>query len=294
VAGRSRSRFPRPVRTLSSLLGVLGLLLTACGSSPGTLAVQPARIFRLSGLQPHSAVRAGRSTLVSFTIKQPSGAALTAYKTGSGPHTGVDLIIVRSDLGVLLYEDTDIAADGRITQPVTFPSPGRYRIIVDAYPTQTGAGSALPRNFQLFTWIRVRGMTRSQPLPPFSPIVHVEGYRFMLHGRPHLHAIEPAFLTVTVRDPQGRPTVFSPWRGALAHAIFIREGSLDYFHTHVCSPGATSCTSIIGATKVTGTSTTPGKLTVGVLVPVAGTWRLFLLVYVDGRNLTAPFILHVS
>jgi hypothetical protein len=31
-----------------------------------------------------------------------------------------------------------------------------------------------------------------------------------------------------------------------------------------------------------------------VLVPVSGTWRLFLQVKVDGRTLTAPFTLHVS
>ena len=55
-----------------------------------------------------------------------------------------------------------------------------------------------------------------------------------------------------------------------------------------------SCTSILGASKVTGSSSTPGKLTVGVLVPVSGTWRLFLQVKIGGKTLTAPFTLHVS
>jgi hypothetical protein len=45
--------------------------------------------------------------------------------------------------------------------------------------------------------------------------------------------------------------------------------------------------------RVTGRSITPGKLTVGVLVPVAGTWRLFLQCKVDGHILTAPFTLRV-
>ena len=57
---------------------------------------------------------------------------------------------------------------------------------------------------------------------------------------------------------------------------------------------ATGCTSILGPVKVTGTSTTPGKLTVGVLVPAPGTWRLFLQCQVNGRILTAPFTLHVT
>jgi hypothetical protein len=45
---------------------------------------------------------------------------------------------------------------------------------------------------------------------------------------------------------------------------------------------------------VTGTSSTAGRLDVGVLVPVSGTWRLFLQCRVDGHVLTAPFTLHVK
>jgi hypothetical protein len=50
---------------------------------------------------------------------------------------------------------------------------------------------------------------------------------------------------------------------------------------------------VLGGAKVAGSSSTPGKLQVGVLVPVAGTWRLFLQTRVDGRVVTAPFTLEV-
>jgi hypothetical protein len=130
-------------------------------------------------------------------------------------------------------------------------------------------------------------------LPPFAPTVMTEGYRFTIAGRPSLHAIQAGFLTVHVTDPQGKPLRFTPWYGALAHAIFFRHGSLDYFHTHVCAPGAAGCTSTLGATKVTGSSSTPGKLDVGVLVPLPGEWRLFIQCRVAGHVLTAPFTLHV-
>jgi hypothetical protein len=123
--------------------------------------------------------------------------------------------------------------------------------------------------------------------------VSVGGYRFTLDGASHLKAIQAQDVVVHVSDPKGKPVRFTPWYGALAHAIFFRRGSLDYFHTHVCAPGATGCTSILGGTKVTGTSTTPGKLNVGVLVPAPGTWRLFLQVRANGRVLTAPFTLRV-
>ena len=95
-------------------------------------------------------------------------------------------------------------------------------------------------------------------------------------------------------DPHGAPVHFHPWFGALAHAIFFHVGSLDYFHTHVCAAGAPNCASLLGASRITGHATAPGKLTLGVLLPVGGTWRLFLQMRVHGRVLTAPFTLTVG
>jgi hypothetical protein len=274
-------------------IAVVGLL-AGCGggSSTPSITVGAARTYHVTGFGPTSGIRAGKPTLLSFTIVQPNGAPLTKYKHGSGPHNGVDLVIVRSDDSHVLYEDSDIHAHGYITQPVVFPAPGRYRVVIDVYPQQTS--QTAPFNFQLFTWVTVSGKAALHQLPAFAPSTTVDGYRFTLKHVPSLHAIQPAFLTFDVTGPGGKPAAFSLWRGALAHAIFIRKGSLDYFHTHVCPPGATNCGTRLGGASVTGVTNTPGKLKVGVLVPVAGTWRLFLLTYIDGKERVAPFTLVVK
>ena len=71
-----------------------------------------------------------------------------------------------------------------------------------------------------------------------SPVV--DGYRFTIEGRRALKAIQAALPDVTVTDPHGKPghvhaltTARSRTRSSSA------PGSLDYFHTHVCAPGAT-------------------------------------------------------
>jgi hypothetical protein len=232
---------------------------------------------------------AGKPTHISMEIVQPNGKPLTKFKRGSGPHTGVHLIMVRRDLAEIVHRHPPISADGHMSDTVVFPAGGPYRVVVDVYPQQT---TPQP-NFQLFSSVHVHGAYTAQPLPPFSSKQTVDGFTFTLHGTPNLHAIQASLLDFTVTGPDGRPASFTPWYGALAHAIFFRAGSLDYFHTHVCAPGASGCTSVFGGAKVTGTSATPGKLHVGVLVPVAGTWRLFLQCQVEGRILTAPFTLKV-
>jgi hypothetical protein len=273
-----------------ALLLALAALLAGCGSSGAKqITIGAAQTYTLAQVSPKRLLP-GRPQDLSFTIQQPSGSPLTKFRTGPGPHTGVHLIIVRSDLGAIVHKHPPIGADGRISETVTLPTPGRYRLVVDTYPAQNGP----LRNFQLFRWLTVVGKRVSQPLPPFRPSVTADGYRLTLQHVPKLQAIRPAFLNLTITRPDGRPAVLTPWFGALAHAIFFRAGSLDYFHTHVCAPGASGCTSVLGPTRVTGTVTKAGHLRVGVLLPVGGTWRLFLQCKVDGRVLTAPFTLSVT
>ena len=266
------------------------LLVAGCSSSsrPTVGPIGPARTYSLSGFRPLRVARPGPAR-VAFTIRQPSGAALTDYRRGAGPHTGVHLIVVRDDLGVIIHRHPPIAADGRISETIDFPSPGPYRVLVDAYPGAKGA----PRNFQLHTGVRVGGAYRPQPLPPFAARQRVAGYTITLKAPKRIAPIQAATLTAKVTDPSGKPVVFHPWFGALAHAIFFRQGSLDYFHTHVCGPSTPGCTSIFGGARVVGRPAGPGKLNVGVLLPVAGTWRLFLQFRDRGRIVTAPFTLRV-
>jgi hypothetical protein len=275
---------------LLAALPVAGCGSSASGGGVDAPTIGAARIFKLAGFAPAGRIRPGVPTTISFTIDQPNGKPLTRYKTGPGPHTGVHLIIVRDDLGLIIHQHPPIGADGKISQAVTFPTPGPWRVLIDAYPNL----SATQPNFQLTRNVTVAGHYRPQALPPFKPSVTVDGYRFTIHGKPHIKSIQTTFLDVTVANRQGRKASFTPWFGALAHAIFFREGSIDYFHTHVCGAGAPNCTSTLGGAKVSGQSTSPGKLNVGVLLPLSGTWRLFLQTKPDGKVLTAPFTLKVN
>jgi hypothetical protein len=268
--------------------------LAGCGSgASGAITaphVAPARIFSLGAFEPAGAIHARLPTTMSFTVQMPDGKTLTTYKTGPGPHTGVHLIIVRDDLAYIIHDHPPIPPSGRLSQSVTFPAPGPYRVLVDVYPDIPGGEP----NFQLFRKVDVPGAYHPVKLPPFKADEVVDGYHFVMQGRPRLHAIQAAFLHVGVTDPHGRPVHFVPWFGALAHAIFFKAGSLDYFHTHVCAPSAPNCGSLLGATRITGRATAPGKLTLGVLLPVSGTWRLFLQLKLGNRVITAPFTLNID
>lgn len=285
------------MRRTAALVGAVAVLaLAGCGSSGGggggvsVPTVSAAKVFRLGDFTPAGTITAGRPVTMSFDVRQPDGTPLTRYKTGPGPHTGVHLIMVRGDLAYIIHDHPPITPSGHLTQRVTFPAPGPWRVLVDVYPNLPGGQP----NFQLFRTLRVAGAYHPKPIPPYRARQVIDGYHFEVQGRPAVHAIQATFLHVDVTDPHGAPVHFTPWFGALAHAIFFHVGSLDYFHTHVCAAGAPNCSSLLGASRITGHATAPGKLTLGVLLPVSGTWRLFLQLRVHGHVLTAPFTLQVA
>ena len=270
-----------------ALLLLLVPFTAACSSGGGKIDIKPARTYKLSGFQPAAAISPGKPATVAFAIDQPSGSALTAYRTGSGPHTGVHLIIVSDDLSTIIHRHPPMRAGGRFRQQLVFPAPGRYRVIVDAYPLH---GGPVP-NFQLFRDVQVRGVPKPKPLGTYRAVQRLGGFTFSAPRRPRVRAIQAALMTVHVTDAHGQPARFVPWYGALAHAIFVQSGTLDYFHTHVCAPHASGCSSLLAGARVTGTSSAPGRLTIGILLPTTGTWKLFLQTKPNGRLVTVPYVL---
>ena len=268
-------------------LGVVGAGCGGGGGSPAPPTIAPAKEYKLDWQSPPSVAEPGTTTL-RFAVRTPDGKVLTRFRTGAGPHTGVHLIIVRDDLSQIVHKHPPIPANGHLALPVDLPRAGRYHVLVDVYPA-----SGTLRNFQLTRELQVGTGNVKAPLPRYSPVVHAGGLTFRVARLPGLRLAEPASMIVNVTDAAGKPVTFKPFYGALAHAIFFRAGSLDYFHSHICGNDP-ACTAGFGTPATTGHSTKPGRMELGVLLPASGTWRLFLQVLHKGKLITAPFTLRVQ
>src|SRR6185503_4596819 len=160
---------------IALLAAAAAMLTAACGGGTGVTAptIAPARTYQLAGFSPAGTASSTSPVHLSFTIQKPDGKPLTAYRTGSGPHTGVHVIIVRDDLSRIIHLHPPIGPDGKIDQAVRFPAPGRWHVLVDAYPNLRGQEP----NFQLADTVRVAGRYRPHALPPFHATQTVDGYR---------------------------------------------------------------------------------------------------------------------
>jgi hypothetical protein len=274
----------------AAALAALALAGAACGGgggSPAPPTMAPAREYKLDWKAPQGVAKPGAMTL-RFSVLTPDGQTLTQFRKGAGPHTGVHVIVVRDDLSEIVHKHPPIPPSGQLALPVVLPRAGRYRVLVDVYP----AAESGPRNFQLTHDLQVGTGDAKAPLPAYAPVVHADGLTFRVGKLPPLRLAEPASMIVNVTDAAGKPVKFTPFYGALAHAIFFRAGTLDYFHSHICGNDP-ACTAGFGTPATAGHSTKPGRLELGVLLPATGKWRLFLQVRHGGKLVTAPFTLRV-
>lgn len=287
-------RFAQRRSTLLRSTVLLGMALaaSACGGgsgSPDVPTVAPAREYSLDWQSGKSIAKPGPTTL-RFAVRTPDGKVLKRYRTGAGPHTGVHLMVVRDDLSLLVHKHPPISPSGQVTVSVDLPRAGRYRVLADVYPAEATSGL---RNFQLTHELRVGTGDADAPLPAYAPVVKAGGLTFRVAKLPQLRLAEPASMVVNVTDSAGKPARFTPFYGALAHAIFFRAGTLDYFHSHICGSDPACSASGFGSSAAIGKSSAPGRLDLGILLPATGRWRLFLQVSRGGKLLTAPFTLRV-
>ena len=101
-------------------------------------------------------------------------------------------------------------------------------------------------------------------------------------------------MVVDVTDAKGKPVKFTPFYGALAHAIFFRDGSLDYFHSHICGSDPACSAGLRNAGHDAGTARSPAASSSASCCPATGTLAAVPPGHPRGKLLTAPFTLSVQ
>ena len=120
--GRSRGR-PRP-RRLRRLDHVNGP------------TVQPAATYRLVDLKPSGPDRSRQAGSRLVLDRAAGRHAAHPVQDGPRPAPGVHLIIVRNDLAYMIHVHPPVGKK-TISETVTFPAPGPYRVVVDVYPKRS-------------------------------------------------------------------------------------------------------------------------------------------------------------
>lgn len=247
---------------------------TVVGNEPDPIYDINSNIVSLQNVVP------GTPVTYSFTINDNQNRIIKDFKVER--EKLLHLIVVRKDLTEFQHvHPTFDSNSGKFTiSDLTFPSAGEYRLFADFAP-QCGPidaeGSPLPLNKS--EDIRVKGVYNPITLGADSMTNTIDGYVINLNTKPHPLTKGANMFTFAVSQ-NGKPvTNLEDYLGALGHAVILKEGTLDYIHTHALE-GASSSQN--------------GTINFHVEFPSAGKYKVFMQFQRNGTVETSQFVVSIN
>ena len=209
---------------------------------------------------PLRTARAAGLTGVRLTLREPTGAAVTAVDTVH--EKPLHVFIVSHDFGFFRHVHADSMKDG-VAEVRTVIPPGEYMLIADFVPT--GGVPQLVHRTLLSPGVK--------PAPARLPAAGIGGG---VRARAVSNALQVGGETkvriVLTGEKDGRPILdLEPYLGAAAHLLLVNESLTESVHAHAAE----------------WTAVEP-VLSFDITVLRAGTWRAFLQFQRAGAVATVP------
>lgn len=253
-----------------------------CSADVGLTARQPIQSHRSYCVKSDAAKKTFQPGLMSsyrFSIIDDRGETLRDFAV---VHEKImHVIVVRQDLAEFQHIHPEYNVEtGAFTLPsLIFPSAGPYRIFADFTPANSPKdphGNLL--GVTIFEDTRVGAADRYSPKPlgPETRIATVADYVVRLTANPPLVTNQESVLTFGITRGAQAVTTLTPYLGALGHAVILREGSLDFIHTHPIEKSA---------------DPQNGNIRFAVTVPDAGKYKVFLQFQHQDEVVTSDFLI---
>ena len=286
-----------PLR-LSSLIAASAFLLGACASNP---AAPPAPLgghpsspgaeqrgmrneltnepspYRIADDGTLAAIRLGVPATFSFFIER-DGKPLRAFEMTH--EKLLHLIVVRNDLEQFQHIHPDLnAASGRFTVPITFAMNGTYALFADFKP-EDGEATVLRKD------VVIGAPTTTTILGIDDGEQRAGAYTVTPSIVSPIPAGVETMLVFTVSKGSAPVVDLQNYLGAKGHAVILKEGSLEYFHTHPSEHGAGHG----DATDAPG----PGEVHFAATLPAPGRYKVFAQFRPEGNLITVANVYEVT
>ncbi len=195
------------------------------------------------------------------------------------------VIVVRKDLANFqhVHPDFDAATGQFILPSLTFSADGLYRIFADFTPATGQVGlDGQPPTVTAFEDVSVGNIANYEPQLLSETVLNrtFQGYGVQLVSLPTPIVTErPTTLRFVITQNGRLVTDLEKYLGALGHAVVLREGDLEFIHTHALDENVTNQT---------------GRVDFAVTFPTAATYKVFAQFQRQGEVITTDFVVNVA
>ncbi|HXG84971.1 MAG TPA: cupredoxin domain-containing protein [Pyrinomonadaceae bacterium] len=271
------------------------------GNAPVT--TDAARAFQVDFKSEPSEVKAGTPALLSFTVKDKTGAIVRDLPIVH--EKPMHLLVVSKDLAEFYHVHPEQSADGSYRVSHTFPNGGEYKLYADFTPQD--AAQVVEQ-----IDVKVEGTERAKvALVPDQKLEKtVEGLRVEMKPSAEIKAGQELTLDFQAFDAKtNKPaTDLQNYLGELAHFVIISEDMKDFVHAHPMAKGESMDSMKTGDkpadnhadgghdhATMKGATTKPSRSEVSAhtTFPRSGLYKLWAQFQRGGKVISVPFIVNV-
>lgn len=267
----------------------------------GKPVAQSHRSYKLDVTSKLTNIKPGQPATITYNIKNDKRAILKDFAT---VHEKImHFILVRKDLQNFQHiHPTFNASTGEFSVDVIFPTDGPYRMFPDFTPAQSQDNPQL-LSVTLYKDVEVGDMskyTTQSVIPDTSGKKTVGEYEisFLFPKQTELKPQNELIYSLVI-NKNGQPVKdLENYLGALGHSVILKEGTLDFIHTHpkeMQSAGNTNQghnMQMIG--KETQVTTKGPQIDFKTSFPEPGTYRIFTQFQHQGKVLTVDYTVAIQ
>lgn len=249
----------------------------------GMLPIQNRRSFTLRSDASGKNYQPEQPVLYTFSLVDDQGNTAKDFVT---VHEKImHVIVVRKDLQDFQHVHPEFnQVTGKFTLAnLSFSSDGPYRIFADFTPMSAQRGpDGQPLTVTIHEDVNVGTLAnyKPQPLVESNRTQEFEGYQVELETNPALITAQASTtVSFTIRQNSKPVTDLEKYLGALGHSVVLREGDLEFIHTHALRDDV---------------SRQNGTVDFQVVFPQPGKYKIFAQFQHQGDVFTTSFVVSVE
>jgi GTP:adenosylcobinamide-phosphate guanylyltransferase len=260
------------------------------GHSMSSPATKTAGVFTADFKTNHAQIKAGETTELSFTIKNPNGETVKDVQIVH--EKPLHLLIVSEDLSEFYHEHPEPQTDGSFKVPFTFKNGGNFKLYADFTPKDS---KQVVTNYN----VTVAGNDRAKvELKPDEKLEKTVDDLFVtMKPDGELSAKKELNLDFNVFDAKSKQPVtdLQNYLGELAHFVVISQDLKEFVHAHPVSDKKDGHTHDAKSEHTTHSdSKTKATVSAHLAFPTAGLYKIFAQFQRAGKIITVPFVVQIK
>jgi hypothetical protein len=259
--------------------------------SPGQPVAQSHRSYNVQVTSNTSSIKPGQTTKITFKVLNDRQEVLKDFTVAH--EKLMHFILVRKDLQHFQHLHPDFNQQtGEFSVNVNFPTDGPYRLYPDFTPTPENP-QKLPVTLTYDVNVGDMSKYRPQAVTPDTGIEKAVGGYTVTHYMPETLKSQTQFdYSLVVEEPNALVTL-EPYLGAMGHGVIIKEGTLDFIHTHAEGMDMAGMEGM-SAGEHAGHMPEPDTIAFSTNFPEPGTYKIFTQFQAKGKVVTTHYTIKVE